>query len=56
VYPPPPQDKQDYRNLENQPALNLLKKYEQEPFWDEYKETKDLAQCTKENILAHLGT
>jgi len=47
---------QDYRYLEYQPALDLLKKYEEDPFWNEYKETKDRAQQTKEKILAQLGT
>src|SRR6267378_3720349 len=43
---------QDYRYLEYQPALDLLKKYEEDPFWNEYNETKDRAQKTKEKILA----
>ena len=47
---------QDYRYLEYQPALDLLKKYEEDPFWNEYKETKDRAQQTKDKILAQLGT
>jgi hypothetical protein len=47
--------KQDYRYLEYQPALSLLKQYEQDPFWNIYKETKDRATQTKERILAALG-
>jgi len=49
------ESQQDYRYLEYQPALNLLKQYEQDPFWNEYKETKDRAGQTKEKILAQLG-
>ena len=47
---------QDYRYLEYQAALHFLKKYEGDPFWNEYKETKDRARQTKEKILAQLGT
>jgi len=47
---------QDYRYLEYQAALHLLKKYEEDPFWNEYNETKDRARQTKEKILAQLGT
>ncbi len=47
--------KQDYRYLEYQAALDLLKKYEQDPFWNEDKGTKDRARQTKEKILAQLG-
>ena len=47
--------KQDYRYLEYRAALDLLKKYEQDPFWNEHKETQDRARQTKEKILAQLG-
>ena len=47
--------KQDYRYLEYQSALKLLKQYEQDPFWNSYKETRDRATQTKEKILAALG-
>jgi hypothetical protein len=47
--------KQDYRYLEYQAALDLLKKYEQDSFWNEHKETKDRTRKTKEKILAQLG-
>ena len=47
---------QDYRYLEYQAALRLLKKYEEDPFWNEYKETKNRTRQTKETILAQLGT
>ena len=49
-------EKQDYRYLEYQSALTLLKQYEQDPFWNDYTETKDRARQTKEKILAQLGT
>ena len=48
--------KQDYRYLEYKSALNLLKQYEQDPFWNEYKETKERALRTRDKILAQLGT
>lgn len=48
-------EKQDYRYLEYQSALSLLKQYEQDPFWSNYKETKDLASQTREKILTVLG-
>ena len=48
-------EKQDYRYLEYQSALSLLKQYEQDPFWSNYKETKDRARQTREKILAGLG-
>jgi len=50
------EEKQDYRYLEYQLALSLLKQYEQDPFWNDYKETKDRARQTREKILAQLGT
>jgi hypothetical protein len=50
------EEKQDYRYLEYQPALNLLKQYERDPFWNEYKETKDRVRQTREKILVQLGT
>jgi hypothetical protein len=49
-------EKQDYRYLEYESALSLLKQYEQDPFWNDYKETKDGARQTMEKILAQLGT
>jgi len=48
--------KQDYRYLEYQAALDLLRKYEADPFWDEYPETRDKMKQTKEQILEQLGT
>ena len=50
------EEKQDYRYLDYQSALSLLKQYEQDPFWNDYKETKDRARQTREKILAQLGT
>ena len=47
-------EKQDYRYLEYQAALDLLKAYEQDPFWNEYKETKDRARQTKRKSLRSL--
>lgn len=50
------EEKQDYRYLEYQAALSLLKQYEQDRFWNDYKVTKDRARQTREKILAQLGT
>ena len=48
--------KQDYRYLEYGAALNLLNKYEVDPFWEDYPETQGRARQTKEKILEQLGT
>jgi hypothetical protein len=48
--------KQDYRYLEYQAALDLLHKYEADPFWNEYPQTREQMKQTKEKILEQLGT
>jgi pyrroloquinoline quinone (PQQ) biosynthesis protein C len=48
--------KQDYRYLEYQTALDHLDKYEADPLWDEYPQTKEKMKQTKEKILQQLGT
>jgi hypothetical protein len=49
-------EKQDYRYLEYKAALELLGKYETDPFWNEYRQTKDRAAQAKQRILQQLGT
>lgn len=48
--------KQDYRYLEYKAALELLGKYESDPFWDEWPKDKNRALHTKQKILQELGT
>jgi hypothetical protein len=48
-------DKQDYRYLDYSQALEHLKKFEQDPFWNDYPETKEKIRKTKERILKEVG-
>lgn len=51
--------RQDYRYLEYQAALELLGKYESDPSWDELPSTraaKNRALLTKQKIVQGLGT
>jgi hypothetical protein len=50
------EQKQDYRYLGYQAALNLLNKYEANPFWNEYPDTKEKMKQTREKVLEQLGT
>ena len=49
------EEKQDYRYLEYEVALDLLSKYEADSFWDQYPEVKEGTRRTKERILEQLG-
>lgn len=49
------EEKQDYRYLEYSLALEHLNKYEEDSFWDEYPEAKEIVRKTKERILKELG-
>jgi hypothetical protein len=50
------EEKQDYRYLEYRAAIDLLNRYEADPFWNEYLETKEKVERTREKILDQLGT
>jgi hypothetical protein len=48
--------KQDYRYVEYKPALDLLHRYETDPFWDQYPQTKNRVLQAKQRIFQELGT
>ena len=49
-------EKQDYRYFEYKAALDLLSRYETDPFWDQHPKTKEQMKQTREKILEQLGT
>lgn len=47
--------KQDYRYLDYAAALEHLKQFDEDPFWNDFLETKEQMKQTKERILSALG-